>query len=38
MTFVERPVAAGLLVVAAAVMVVAVLPAVSRSRQKAFQE
>jgi putative tricarboxylic transport membrane protein len=38
MTFVERPVAAALLVLAAAVMVVAVLPAVSRSRQKAFQE
>ena len=38
MTFVERPVAAGLLAIAAAVMLVAVLPAVSRSRQKAFQE
>jgi putative tricarboxylic transport membrane protein len=38
MTFVERPVAATLLVLAAAVMVIAVLPAVSRSRQKAFQE
>jgi len=38
MTFVERPVAAGLLVLAAAVMVIAVLPAVSRSRAKAFQE
>jgi putative tricarboxylic transport membrane protein len=38
MTFVERPVAAALLAVAAAVMLVAVLPAVSRSRQKAFQE
>jgi putative tricarboxylic transport membrane protein len=38
MTFVERPVAAGLLVFAAAVMVIAVLPAVSRSRAKAFQE
>jgi putative tricarboxylic transport membrane protein len=38
MTFVERPVAAGLLLVAFAVMLIAVLPAVSRSRQKAFQE
>jgi putative tricarboxylic transport membrane protein len=38
MTFVERPVAATLLALAAAVMVIAVLPAVSRSRQKAFQE
>ena len=38
LTFVERPVAAGLLVFAAAVMVIAVLPAVSRSRAKAFQE
>jgi putative tricarboxylic transport membrane protein len=38
MTFVERPVAAALLAIAAAVMLVAVLPAVSRSRQKAFQE
>jgi len=38
MTFVERPVAATLLVLAAAVMVIAVLPAVSRSRQRAFQE
>ncbi|MCD6040467.1 MAG: hypothetical protein K0R40_70 [Burkholderiales bacterium] len=38
MTFVERPVAAALLVLAAAVMTIAVLPAVSRSRQKAFQE
>jgi len=38
MTFVERPVAAALLALAAAVMVIAVLPAVSRSRAKAFQE
>ena len=38
MTFVERPVAAALLAIAAAVMLVAVLPAVSRSREKAFQE
>jgi putative tricarboxylic transport membrane protein len=38
MTFVERPVAASLLALAAAVIVIAVLPAVSRSREKAFQE
>jgi putative tricarboxylic transport membrane protein len=38
MTFVERPVAATLLVLAAAIILIAVLPAVSRSRQKAFQE
>jgi putative tricarboxylic transport membrane protein len=38
MTFVERPVAATLLALAAVVIVIAVLPAVSRSRQKAFQE
>jgi putative tricarboxylic transport membrane protein len=38
MTFVERPVAATLLALAAAIMVIAVLPAVSRSREKAFQE
>jgi putative tricarboxylic transport membrane protein len=38
MTFVERPVALGLLVIAAAIMLIAVLPAVARSRQKAFQE
>jgi putative tricarboxylic transport membrane protein len=38
MTFVERPVAAGLLILAAAVMLIAVLPAVNRRREKAFQE
>ena len=38
MTFVERPVAAVLLALATAIMLIAVLPAVSRSRQKAFQE
>ena len=38
MTFVERPVAATLLALAAATMIIAVLPAVSRSREKAFQE
>jgi putative tricarboxylic transport membrane protein len=38
MTFVERPVAAVLLALAAAILLIAVLPAVSRSRQKAFQE
>jgi putative tricarboxylic transport membrane protein len=38
MTFVERPVAATLLALAFATILIAVLPAVSRSRQKAFQE
>jgi len=38
MTFVERPVAAVLLALALAIILIAVLPAVSRSRQKAFQE
>jgi putative tricarboxylic transport membrane protein len=38
MTFVERPVAATLLALATAILLIAVLPAVSRSRQKAFQE
>ena len=38
MTFVERPVSAGLLVVAAVVLVLAVLPAIRRGREKAFQE
>ena len=38
MTFVERPVAAGLLLLALAVMVIAVLPAMSKRRDEAFQE
>jgi putative tricarboxylic transport membrane protein len=38
MTFVERPVSAGLLVVAVVVLVLAVLPAIRRGREKAFQE
>jgi putative tricarboxylic transport membrane protein len=38
MTFVERPVSAGLLLVALAIIVIAVLPTVSKSRQRAFQE
>jgi len=38
MTFVERPVAAGLLVLAFAVLVIAVLPAVRKGREEAFQE
>ncbi|HEX5769061.1 MAG TPA: tripartite tricarboxylate transporter permease [Burkholderiales bacterium] len=38
MTFVERPVAAVLLALAVGIILIAVLPAVSRSRQKAFQE
>jgi putative tricarboxylic transport membrane protein len=37
-TFVERPVAAVLLALAVGIILIAVLPAVSRSRQKAFQE
>jgi putative tricarboxylic transport membrane protein len=38
MTFVERPVSAVLLALALAVMVIAVLPAVNRKRQQAFEE
>ena len=38
MTFVERPVSAVLLLLALAVMVVAVLPAVRKGREEAFQE
>src|SRR5262245_27878534 len=38
MTFVERPVSAVLLVLALAVIVVAVLPAVRKGREEAFQE
>ena len=38
MTFVERPVAAGLLLLALVVMVIAVLPAMSKRRDEAFQE
>ncbi len=38
MTFVERPVALGLLVLAFLVMAVAVLPAMSRRRDEVFQE
>ncbi len=38
MTFVERPVSAGLLVVAVVVLALAVLPAIRRGREKAFQE
>ncbi|MEQ1581594.1 MAG: tripartite tricarboxylate transporter permease [Steroidobacteraceae bacterium] len=37
-TFVERPVSAGLLIVAVVVLVVAVLPAIRKGREKAFQE
>ncbi len=37
-TFVERPVSAGLLVVAAFILIVAVLPAIRRGREQAFQE
>ena len=38
MTFVERPVSLGLLVVGLAVLVVAALPAVAKKREKAFVE
>jgi len=37
-TFVERPVSGGLLLVALAVLVIAVLPAVRKRREEAFQE
>jgi putative tricarboxylic transport membrane protein len=38
MTFVERPVSAALLAIAAAIMVIAVLPAARRGREEAFRE
>jgi putative tricarboxylic transport membrane protein len=38
MTFVERPVSAGLLLVAVLVLVVATLPAMRQKRDEAFQE
>jgi putative tricarboxylic transport membrane protein len=38
MTFVERPVSAGLLLLALAVMVIAVLPTVRKGREEAFQQ
>ena len=38
LTFIERPVSAALLLIALAIMVVAVLPAVRKSREEAFQE
>jgi putative tricarboxylic transport membrane protein len=38
MTFVERPVSAGLLVLALVILVVALLPSVRRGREDAFQE
>jgi putative tricarboxylic transport membrane protein len=38
MTFVERPVSAGLLLLALAIMVIAVLPTVRKGREEAFQE
>jgi putative tricarboxylic transport membrane protein len=38
MTFVERPLSAALIVGAVVIMVIAVLPAVTRSRERAFQE
>ena len=38
MTFVERPVSGALLLVALVILIIAVTPAVRRSREKAFQE
>ena len=38
MTFVERPISAVLLLLALVVMVIAVLPAVRKGREEAFQE
>jgi putative tricarboxylic transport membrane protein len=38
MTFVERPVSAGLLAVALIVLVAAVLPAVRQGREEVFKE
>ena len=38
MTFVERPISAGLLIAAALVLVVAVLPSLRRKREEVFQE
>ncbi|MCC7271987.1 MAG: tripartite tricarboxylate transporter permease [Alphaproteobacteria bacterium] len=38
LTFVERPVSAGLLLVAVVVLVAAVMPAIRRRREEAFQE
>lgn len=38
MTFVERPVAAGLLLLALATLIIAVLPTVRKGREEAFQE
>jgi putative tricarboxylic transport membrane protein len=38
MTFVDRPVSAGLLLVALIVLVIAVTPAIRRRREEAFQE
>jgi putative tricarboxylic transport membrane protein len=38
MTFIERPVSAGLLLVALVIIVVAVMPAIRKSREEAFQE
>jgi putative tricarboxylic transport membrane protein len=38
MTFVERPISAGLLVVTVIVLVVAVLPSMSKKRDEVFTE
>ena len=38
MTFIDRPLSLALIIVALVVMVIAVLPSVTRGREKAFQE
>jgi len=38
MTFVERPISAGLLVVSVIVLVIALLPAMSKKRDEVFTE
>ena len=38
MTFIERPISAGLLVVAVAILVIALLPSMSKKRDEVFTE
>jgi putative tricarboxylic transport membrane protein len=38
MTFVERPLSAGLLLVALVLMVIAILPSIRQSREQVFKE
>ena len=38
MTFVERPLSAGLLLVALVLIVIAILPSIRQSREQVFQE